>query len=82
VAVALGVHQAAAAEHLQVMGDVRHRFANLARQGLDRPRPLAEQLQELEAGGVSHRLADPGDFRVERGLEARARPHSPILTTV
>jgi hypothetical protein len=54
-------------QRLQVLGGVRDRLVACARELLDSPRCLGEQVHELEPHGAGERLAHRRD-RLEQGV--------------
>ena len=69
VAVPLRTDQARAAQDLKVAAGVRDREAGLLGQGLDRARPLVQDVHDHQPGRRRERLADTGDLLVGEHLE-------------
>jgi hypothetical protein len=65
-------------QRLQMLRGVREREPQLGRQGINRPLPLREQLQNLEPVGTGERLADAGELPVETVFEAAMPAVKPI----
>ena len=66
-----GVYETGASQHLEVVRGVRDALSDLGGEGLDRPRSLGQQIQELEPAGAGRGLANPSDVLVDGGLESR-----------
>ena len=49
----------------------RHALPGLPGERFDGPRPLREEVEQLETARAGGRLADAGDLLVDRGLQRR-----------
>jgi hypothetical protein len=87
----LRLDQAGSPEHLEVVGGGRHAPARLVGERFDRPGPLRQEIEELEATRTGGRLADTGNLLVDlnnavfclksRGVPRAARPEGPVYGT-
>ena len=73
----LGLYESRSAEHLQVLGSIRDGDAGLLGERFDRPRALAEEVEQFEPLGSRDGFPKPSKLLVDAVLEPpRERPHA------